>query len=383
MNGINLENASNYEVKKEALNELIQNNASQAEQNQAFGEMMNALAEDTKTQVSQQMRAEMQDNQVVNERYGNKLTSEERKFFNEINTDVGYKDEELLPVTTIDRIFEDIQTAHPLLSFLNITNAGLVTRIIKSEPSGQAVWGKVFGEIKGQLDATFSEEEFTQNKLTCFVVVPKDLEEYGPQWVERYVRLQIKEAISVALEIAFLTGSGPAQNQPIGLTKDYDNENGAVTDKASKGTLTFADPDKTVQELTGLMDALAFTEKDGKALNLDGNVALVVNPRHKWALQAQYTHLNANGVYVTAMPFNLTIIESVFAPKEKVIGVNKQRYNAMIGGGVNVQKFSETLALEDCYLYTAKTFAHGLPEDNNASVVYDLNLNDTANNDTP
>ena len=31
---------------------------------------------------------------------------------------------------------------------------------------------------------------------------------FGPNWVERFVRTQIEEAISVALEAGFLTGEG-------------------------------------------------------------------------------------------------------------------------------------------------------------------------------
>ena len=42
---------------------------------------------------------------------------------------------------------------------------------------------------------------------------------FGPNWVERFVRTQIEEAISVALE-AFLTGEGASKDQPVGLMKD-------------------------------------------------------------------------------------------------------------------------------------------------------------------
>lgn len=43
-----------------------------------------------------------------------KLSARERKFFNAVTTDVGYKEEKLLPQETIDRIFENLTTAHPL-----------------------------------------------------------------------------------------------------------------------------------------------------------------------------------------------------------------------------------------------------------------------------
>ena len=54
-----------------------------------------------------------------------------------------------------------------------------------------------------------------KNKLTAFVVLPKDLNDFGPAWIERFVRVQIEEAFAVALETAFLKGTG--KDQPIGL----------------------------------------------------------------------------------------------------------------------------------------------------------------------
>ncbi|HAM1650303.1 TPA: phage major capsid protein, partial [Listeria monocytogenes] len=117
----------------------------------------------------------------------------------------------------VDEIFEDLTTEHPFLASIGMRTTGLRTKFLKSETSGLAVWGKIFGEIKGQLDATFSEEESIQNKLTAFVVVPKDLENFGPVWVKRFVVTQIEEAFAVALESAFIIGDG--KDKPVGLTR--------------------------------------------------------------------------------------------------------------------------------------------------------------------
>ena len=38
---------------------------------------------------------------------------------------------------------------------------------------------------------------------------------FGPNWVERFVRTQIEEAISVALEAGFLTGEGVAKTNQL------------------------------------------------------------------------------------------------------------------------------------------------------------------------
>ncbi len=61
-----------------------------------------------------------------------------------------------MPEETIDRIFEDL-TNHPLLADLGIGR--VASKFLKSETSGVAIWGKIYGEIKGQLDAALVEEQ--------------------------------------------------------------------------------------------------------------------------------------------------------------------------------------------------------------------------------
>ncbi|WP_436870297.1 phage major capsid protein [Staphylococcus shinii] len=357
-------------ARQEFLN-AIQNGEDEKAQAELYGKMINELFEESKAQA--QAEAERVSSLPTAE---SKLTAEQRKFFNEINTEVGYKEEKLLPEETIDRIFENLTTEHPLLADLGIKNAGLRLKFLKSETSGVAVWGKIFGEIKGQLDAAFSEETAIQNKLTAFVVLPKDLKDFGPAWVERFVRLQIEEAFAVALEAAFLKGTG--KEQPIGLSRQVQEgvsvTGGVYPEKESLGTLTFKDPRTTVLELTKVFKNHSTDEK-GKSVAVKGNVTMVVNPSDAFDIQAQYTHLNANGVYVTALPFNLNVIESVAQTAGKVLTYVKGRYDGYLAGGINLQKFEQTLAIEDMDLYTAKQFAYGKAKDDKVAAVYDLNIN--------
>ena len=69
--------------------------------------------------------------------------------------------------------------------------------------------------------------------------------------------------------------------------------------------------------------------------------------------------------------------ESIFVPQGKVLFFVKGEYIAAIGGGLEVNRYKETLALEDADLFIAKQFATGKPRDNNAAQVYDLNIADT------
>ena len=149
---INDKKLRNYREHKQKFANLVQNGASDEEQSKAFGEMFDALSNDLQEEITAEVNNRVVDNGILAKRAIDPLTSEERKFFNEINYETGYKEEKLLPETVIERIFDDLQKNHPLLSKINIKNAGIVTRIIRAESKGQAVWGKVFGEIKGQLD---------------------------------------------------------------------------------------------------------------------------------------------------------------------------------------------------------------------------------------
>ncbi|EAA0366899.1 phage major capsid protein [Listeria monocytogenes] len=370
-------NLVNYEEKRTAFVNAVKNEETQEIQNKAYVEMVDAMAADIMDQAKKEARQEA-DQYISASRTDKNITNEEIKFFNDINKEVGYKEETLLPQTVVDEIFEDLTTEHPFLASIGMRTTGLRTKFLKSETSGLAVWGKIFGEIKGQLDATFSEEESIQNKLTAFVVVPKDLENFGPVWVKRFVVTQIEEAFAVALESAFIIGDG--KDKPVGLTrkvgKGTNVVDGVYPEKVASGTLTFASSKVTVNELTDVYKYHSVKE-NGKPLNVAGEVTLLVNPTDAWDVKKQYTSLNANGVYVTALPYNLNIIESLFVPEKKAISYVAKRYDALIGGALNISTFDQTLAFEDLNLYAAKQFAYGKAKDEKAAAVWTLNIKQT------
>lgn len=376
---------NNFEEKKLAFAQSMQN-GTETEQKTALNEMLESLATDVKADIMTQVNSTMSDNAVLQGRGQNVLTNEETKFFNAVIEEGGFKDTDTLPKTTQERVFEDIVDAHPLLDAIGIQNLGAVTEFIYGDPEGMAVWGPLFGEIKGQLNATFRKEKIEQLKLTAFIPIAKDMLKLGPAWVERYVRTIIVEAMKVGLERGYVAGGGPSQNEPIGLLKDVAS-NGAVTDKASAGSLTFKPGRTTINELKGVMEKLAIRpvgkDEEEKVRNIAGKVVMVTNPFDSFGIQANATTLNAAGVYVTNLPFNPIQTESVFVPKGKILFFVKGEYIAAIGGEMDVKRYTETLALEDADVFIAKQFATGKPKDNYAAQVYDLNLDLTEPETTP
>lgn len=363
---------------KAKLTSVLSNEAStQEEQSQAFENYFDVLQSEVTNAVAAQVNNEMLDRSVLQQRGQNVLTSEEMKFFNEVATSGGFSDDSILPVTTVERVFEELANEYPLLDALGLQDLGAVTRYIDSDPTKAYAWGNLFEGIAGQVSSAFSDKEVGQLKLTAFAAIPNDMLELGPVWIERYVRTLLVESYSTGLEYGFVNGGGSTKKEPIGLMKDVNASTGAITDKVSSGTLTFAPSEfgETIaKELHGVVSALSEDAK-GKKVKVGGKVVMVVNPTDAIAVQFRNTIQTANGQWVTALPYNIQVVESDQIPSKKALFFVKGRYNARLAGGVKVKKFDQTLAIEDATLYTLKQFANGEPKDNKAALVYDLNIN--------
>ncbi|MFD4928398.1 phage major capsid protein [Peribacillus butanolivorans] len=368
---------NNFAEKKLAFAKATQEGSAE-EQSAALNNMLEALAQDVQGDIMNQVNTSMLDRSIMQARGANVLTSEETKFFNVVIEEGGFKDTETLPKTTQERIFDDLVEGHPLLQQLGIQNLGAVTEFIYGDPEGAAVWGPLFGDIQGQLNATFRKESISQLKLTAFIPLSNDMLKLGPVWVERYVRTMISEAMSVGLERGYVAGTG--KDMPIGLLKDLKGSvvDGKYPDKESAGTLTFEPGRATINELKGVVEKLSIRpvgkDQEEKVRNVAGKVVMIVNPFDNFSIQANATVQNAAGIYVTSLPFNPTITESMFIPKGKVVFFIRGEYVAAVGGAMEVKKFDQTLAMEDATLYIAKQYATGKPKDNYAVQVYDLDL---------
>ncbi|PFT07480.1 phage major capsid protein [Bacillus thuringiensis] len=370
----------NFEAKKQAYMNLVKADDTKMEDlSAAFDDMFDTLVTDLSEKISAQARIEAQDAQILTSRGQNVLTSEERKFFNAVVQDGGFKDDSILPYTTQERVFEDLVTEHPLLEAIGMQDLGAVTKFIYSDATKAYAWGELFGDIRGQINAAFREEQIGQLKLTAFSAIPNDMLELGPVWVERYVRTLLVESYSVGLEFGFVNGGGSVAHQPVGLMKDVNATTGAVTDKKSSGTLTFAPSENgevIAGELYEVVKALSVDGK-GKSRKVLNKIVMVVNPVDAIGVQARNTIQTANGQWVMALPYNIQTVESEEVPVGKALFFVKGQYIAAIAGGYKLKKFDQTLAIEDATLYTIKQFANGKPKDNKAALVYDLKISFT------
>ncbi|XLP20340.1 phage major capsid protein [Bacillus toyonensis] len=353
--------------------------STEKEQTSAFENFFDAMQTDVINTVRNQVNDEMLDRSILQQRGQNVLTAAETKFFNAVVQEGGFKDGSILPVTTQERVFEDLVKEHPLLDALGLQDLGAVTKFIYSDATKAYAWGELFGEIRGQVNAAFREEKIGQLKLTAFAAIPNDMLDLGPEWVERYVRTLLVESYSVGLEFGFVNGGGSVAHQPVGLMKDVNATTGAVTDKKSSGTLTFAPSEFGVVvagELYEVVKALS-TDAKGKSRKVLNNIVMVVNPVDSIGVQARNTIQTATGQWVMALPYNIQTVESEEVPVGKALFFVKGQYLAAIAGGYKLKSFDQTLAIEDATLYTIKQFANGKPKDNKAALVYDLKISFT------
>ena len=212
-------------------------------------------------------------------------------------------------------------------------------------------------------------------KLTSFAALPNDMIELGPVWLERYVRTLLVESYSTGLEFGFVNGGGSTANQPIGLNKNVAGDTGAITPKTTSGTLTFEPSDKgtiIAGELHGVVSALSTNEK-GKSRSIANRVYMAVNPIDAIAVQMRNTIQTANGQWITALPYNVQVVESEFIDQGTALFFVRGEYIGF-AGGYKFKRFDQTLALEDATLYTVKQFANGKPKDNKTALLYTLDV---------
>ncbi|MFC0525783.1 phage major capsid protein [Pontibacillus salicampi] len=365
-----MNNLDRDENKQNELKQQISDAMNSGDQD-AVNDALFAMAENIQQSVLQEAQSyidsDITDAKIMEQRGIHSLTNEETKFYNEVIDGEGFDGvETLVPATVIDRVFEDLKQRHPLLNTIDFVNTtGITEWVVRKGDVNPAFWGKLTSKIKELLDDGFEKKKMDLYKLSAFIPVAKAMLNLGPQWLDRYVRTVLAEAMSIALEEAIVKGSG--KEQPIGIIKDL---KGAVTDGVY--------PDKTATILADLkaktlgQKVMAPLTKGGK--RSVSNVIMVVNPLDYWnKIFGEQVILNQNGTYVnTGLPIPATIIQSVAMPEGKMsVGLAKD-YFMGAGSSREVETSNEYRFLDDEKVYMTKMYANGTPKDNESFLLFDI-----------
>lgn len=373
----------NLDIKNKARKEILQKMSAAAQEgNQEMFQMaFEELCQQIETSVLEQARQLQNETDVavLASRGVRQLTSKEKDYYQQVITAMKSDNpkqalanvEVTMPETIIDSVFDDLQTSHPLLSRINfIPVTGLVRMMVNTNGYQTAAWGKLGAEIIQELTSGFKEVDMTQDKLSAFLPVCKDMLDLGPEWLDNYVRQVLTEALANGLEEAIVNGTG--KDMPIGMMRQVGDEvsvSGGVYPEKVPVKITKMD---NIQ-LGNAASILSMNEK-GQARVVD-DLIMLVNPSDYYSkVLPAIQYALPSGGYGTALPFDMDIIQSVGVPVGKaVLGIAKRYF---LGAGLGNQGrilFSDDYRfLEDERVYLIKLLANGFAKDNNAFVVLDI-----------
>ncbi|MHC8523972.1 phage major capsid protein [Rossellomorea sp. H39__3] len=325
--------------------------------------MMNDVAKEAR-----QASAEQWDNQVLASRGVRVLTSEEKKFYNQAIEAESFDEViKLVPPTVFERVFEDLEKEHPLLSRVNFQKTGAKTAWVLRKP-GQSVafWGEVTASIQEMLDEGFRTVEQGMYKLSGFLVVSKAMFELGPQWLDRYVRMFMAEVIADELEDAIVNGDG--NKKPIGMTRDLEAPiQGGVYALKTPQVLADFTPKTIGREI------LAPTTKNGTRRYT--GVTLIVNPMDYairfFPLGAKQKD-DGSWTYDNFSVPGLEIIQSPAVTLGQMISGKPKDYFMGVGAEQKLETTDVLRMIEDQRLYLVRQLANGRPLDPDSFTVFDI-----------
>ncbi|MGL4571767.1 MAG: phage major capsid protein, partial [Clostridium sp.] len=201
----NLDNNISMDQMRAQVNDALQGENKEAI-SEALVRMAQGIHDNILKEAQQEARSlissEVNDRNVLNKRGINALTSEERKYYGEVIEKRGFTNLTVtLPTTIFDRVFEDLEQSHPLLSEITFQNTTAVTEwIIRKTNCEAAWWGTLTDSVKKELQHGFDKVKTDMYKLSAFMPVSKAMLDLGPEWLDRYVRTVLSEAMALALE---------------------------------------------------------------------------------------------------------------------------------------------------------------------------------------
>lgn len=335
---------------------------------------------------------ETKDNSVLAQRGYRVLTSAEQAWYKNVaaalkssKTQQAFIDilksddkDDLMPETIIDDVLRYLVETRPLLSKIRFQNAGFSTKWIINDNSVQrGGWGEIDAKIIKEIKGSLKVVDIQQAKYSAFCVVPLDILDMGPQFLDAFVRATMAEALGLGLEEAIVNGTGV--NMPVGMMK---NPNGAF--EQSTGY-----PDKTAVKVTSFAPAeygplvaqVATTEK-GKQRTFSKVVLLCNMKDYLTKVMPATTVLSANGQgYVNNLfPFPTEPIVCNSVPEGKAVLGIAEDYTLAVGGSRNGNiEFDDSIGfLDDTRTFKVVQHAAGRAYDNTSFIVLDISALDPA-----
>lgn len=366
MKNIDAMKASLQKERAKIFTTLKEGNSEEQQQalNDLFEGIQNSVMDEATAQIQKNV-SNITDNQVLVDRGVRKaLTGKERSYFTAAIGNGGFDNlDEVFPETIIEDVLSKIQRNHVLLQYIDIRDTAALAKYIFAKPGkATAFWGDICDDIREMIKNGFHIIDAVANKLSGYIPVCKGMLELGPEWLATYVIECMDEAMSYSLEMAVIDGDG--KQKPIGMAR------------ALSGAIDGVYPRKEKIKMVDL-SPISFGKimaKFARNETLNGEMLFIVNPATYWEVvfpAFAVRDSNANWV-LDRLPIGAVIVPSYAANEgEALMGVGKN-YFLGVSGKVRIDKYTETLAIEDMDLFIAKFFGYGQPKDEDAFEVLDI-----------
>lgn len=347
-----------------------------------FLQMFQTVGDINREEYQQQLDGMKQelDNSVLYARGVRQLTNDEREYYQAVEKAMRADNPKqalenvtvVFPQTVISRVMDDLASKHPLLSKIQFTpTGGAIRMMLNTDGIHKAKWGKLCAKIVEELTSGFKEVDAGLYKLSAFIPVCKAQLDLGPEWLDRYIRAILAEALANGLEEGIVIGDG--NDQPIGMIRDVSEsasvQGGKYPEKA-KTKVT----DLELTTIGNLISLLAVTP-NGKDRDPD-DLIFLVNPQDYYQRVMPTTTVKApDGTYrKDVLPVDMTVIKTAALPRgQAVFGVGRLYFAAVgMNKGGKIEFSDDYRFLEDERVYLIKLYANGLPVDNNAFLNLDI-----------
>lgn len=335
---------------------------------------MGAFAQNIQDKVMAEAEQFLGDQVALEEAAGIKLNKQERDYFMAVieSGEAFAGTTELVPVTIINRVMDNLQKAHPLLSRVDMANVGLATEWIFSVGVNPAFWGALCADIKELQDKGFRKVSLSLYKLSAFMPVCKALLDLNsPEWLAQYVVTVLTESIYIALEGAIVDGTG--NEMPFGMRRSMTNitaKEGQVIDAVEIEGLT---PTVVGEIMAGLTKIEIESGVTIERTIAPEEVLLMVNPQTYYKeLFPNMTTTDLNGNYVQRLPLNFTVIQASAVPEGEIVIGRGKDYFLGIGRSTQITQSDEVRFIEDERVYLAKMYGNGQPKFEGAFKRYTL-----------
>ena len=332
------------------------------------------------------------DKTILSQRGYRVLTSEETKFYEKfaqaakasnpkqaltdlLTTDNG------MPETIIEDVFRDLKEEHQLLSQIKFQYVKYLTSwLLNDNPEDQAVWGEINAEIIKEIESGFKAISLTQGKLSGFLIIPLDMLDLGPAFLDKYIREVLKEVMACGLEYGIVKGIG-VKGEPIGLIRDihegvsYNETDGYPSKKAIKVV------DFTPKSYGTLVGQNMVKKENNKKRKITKLSLLCNTVDYFTKVMPATTVVNTNGEYKRDLfPIPTDVIQTnVLEDGEAILAILPEYFFGVGSSKEGTIEYSDEFKfLEDKRTYKTKMHGFGRAEDNTSAILLDISELDPA-----